>query len=105
MSQDRINAQLKGLQHASPLFRRQAAFGVFALLQGTPAVQPDTLQDVLLTCLTNSHPVSQIESIKSKRFSHTIGNTELRSDTAQADAHPHVNWGPDATHTAQVCLD
>lgn len=64
MSQDRITAQLKGLQHPSPFFRRQAAYGVFALLQGTPAVQPDSLQDVLLTCLTNQHPVRPMDGSK-----------------------------------------
>jgi hypothetical protein len=57
MSQDRIQAQLKGLGHASPLFRRQAAFGVFALLQAQPGLQKDAAHDIILACITDRHTV------------------------------------------------
>jgi hypothetical protein len=57
MSQDRIAAQLKGLGHASPLFRRQAAYGVFALLQSQPGLQNDTVNDTVLACITDKHTV------------------------------------------------
>ncbi|WIA35784.1 hypothetical protein OEZ86_004173 [Tetradesmus obliquus] len=55
MSQDRIQAQLKGLGHASPLFRRQAAYGVFALLQAQPGLQKDAANDIILACITDRH--------------------------------------------------
>lgn len=56
---EQLRAQLKGLQHPSALLRRQATLGVFALLlKGQQnQLQPDVLQDVLLTCLTGRHPV------------------------------------------------
>ncbi|KAF8057874.1 hypothetical protein HT031_005820 [Scenedesmus sp. PABB004] len=50
-----LQAQLKGLGHASPLFRRQAAFGVFALLQAHPGVHKDAVQDAVLACLCSRH--------------------------------------------------
>lgn len=56
---EQLKAQLKGLQHPSALLRRQATLGVFALLlkgQQTQQ-QADVLQDVLLTCLTDTQPV------------------------------------------------
>lgn len=57
---DQMKAQLKGLQHPSALLRRQATLGVFALLFKRPQPQAlqDMLGDVLLTCLTDTHPVS-----------------------------------------------
>jgi hypothetical protein len=56
---EQLKAQLKGLQHPSALLRRQATLGVCALLlKGTQTQQQaDQLQDVLLTCLTDTHPV------------------------------------------------
>jgi hypothetical protein len=56
---DQLKAQLKGLQHPSALLRRQATLGVFALLVKSPQPQAllDVLPDVLLTCLTDTHPV------------------------------------------------
>jgi hypothetical protein len=61
-SSTRLAAQLKGLEHASPLLRRQAALGMFALLsQGQQQLAGSSgalLQDTVLTLLTDSHPVS-----------------------------------------------
>jgi hypothetical protein len=57
MAQERIQAQLKGLGHASPLFRRQAAYGVFALLRAQPGLSKDTVTDTALACLTDRHTV------------------------------------------------
>jgi hypothetical protein len=56
---DQLKAQLKGLQRPSPLLRRQATLGVFALLLQAPQPQAlaDVLPDVLLTCLTDTYAV------------------------------------------------
>lgn len=64
MNEQQLRAQLKGLAHPSALLRRQATLGVFALLlKATPQQlqqqqQLEVVQDVLLTCLTDPHPVS-----------------------------------------------
>ena len=56
---EQLKSQLKGLQHPNALLRRQATLGVFALLlkPQQPQLQPDVVQDVVLTCLTDTHPV------------------------------------------------
>lgn len=56
---DRLKAQLKGVQHPSALLRRQATLGVFALLLQAPQseVLKAVLPDVLLACLTDTHAV------------------------------------------------
>ena len=65
MNEQQLRGQLKGLAHPSALLRRQATLGVFALLlKATPQQllqqqqQQEVVQDVLLTCLTDPHPVS-----------------------------------------------
>jgi len=55
---EQLKSQLKGLQHPSALLRRQATLGVFALLlKSQHPQQHEVAQEVLLTCLTDQHPV------------------------------------------------
>jgi hypothetical protein len=66
MSEQQLRAQLKGLEHPSALLRRQATLGVFALLaKAAPQHQQhqELVRDVLLSCLTDTHPVSIREFI------------------------------------------
>jgi hypothetical protein len=64
MSEQQLRAQLKGLEHPSALLRRQVTLGVFALLtkaapqQQQQQQQQELIRDVLLSCLTDTHPVS-----------------------------------------------
>ncbi len=52
---EQITVQLKRLSTSmSPVFRRQAVFGLFQLLR-RPAITNDTVVDAVLTCLTQSH--------------------------------------------------
>lgn len=62
---DQLEAQLKRLGHASSVFRRQAAVGVFALLGAKRGVgggggASDAAQDAALRVLCDRHPVSAV---------------------------------------------
>ena len=56
--QQQLAAQLKQLQHPSPVLRRQAAFGCFQLLQALPSGDNTLAWDTVLECLSQKHPVS-----------------------------------------------
>lgn len=76
---EQLKSQLKGLQHPSPLLRRQATLGVFALLLNNkgPHQQQQAdgvLQDVVLTCLTNPHPVCAVVAAERVACSAAAGN-------------------------------
>lgn len=65
---EQLKSQLKGLQHPSALLRRQATLGVFALLlKSQHPQQHEVAQEVLLTCLTDQHPVRMM-GISTKSF-------------------------------------
>jgi len=58
---EKLKSQLMCLQHPSALRRRQATLGVFALLlKSQHPQQHEVAQDLLLTCLTDQHPVSMV---------------------------------------------
>ncbi|WIA15650.1 hypothetical protein OEZ85_002276 [Tetradesmus obliquus] len=95
MSQDRIQAQLKGLGHASPLFRRQAAYGVFALLQAQPGLQKDAANDIILACITDRHTDVVEEAVAQLR--------QLATAAAAAGGKGVVN-AEDALHLLLLAL-
>lgn len=48
---EQLNTQLKKIQHASPLLRKQATFGVFQLIKRLPSTAKDAAAAAIATCL------------------------------------------------------